>query len=83
MIRDIHERSRGTYGWPRVHAELTLGLGERVNHKRSLGSCAPLGCRACTGDGGAAARSVTRPTRWPWIWSTASSRSRPGSAVAY
>jgi putative transposase len=34
MIRDIHEQSRGTYGWPRIHAELTLGLSERVNHKR-------------------------------------------------
>jgi putative transposase len=34
VIRDIHERSRGTYGWPRIHAELTLGLGEQVNHKR-------------------------------------------------
>jgi putative transposase len=34
MIRDIHEQSRGTYGWPRIHAELTLGLGEQVNHKR-------------------------------------------------
>jgi putative transposase len=27
MIREIHEDSRGTYGWPRVHAELTLGFG--------------------------------------------------------
>jgi anti-anti-sigma regulatory factor len=26
-IEKIHEESRGTYGWPRVHAELTLGLG--------------------------------------------------------
>lgn len=34
MIREIHEQSRGTYGWPRIHAELTLGLGEQVNHKR-------------------------------------------------
>jgi putative transposase len=34
MIREIHEDSRGTYGWPRVHAELTLGMGERINHKR-------------------------------------------------
>lgn len=33
-ISEIHEHSRGTYGWPRVHAELRLGLGERVNHKR-------------------------------------------------
>jgi putative transposase len=34
QIREIHEHSRGTYGWPRVHAELVLGRGERVNHKR-------------------------------------------------
>ncbi|GDY34098.1 transposase [Gandjariella thermophila] len=34
MIHEIHEESRGTYGWPRVHAELTLGRGEWVNHKR-------------------------------------------------
>ncbi len=33
-IEDIHEESRGTYGWPRIHAELTLGLGLAVNHKR-------------------------------------------------
>jgi putative transposase len=33
-IEKIHEQSRGTYGWPRVHAELTLGLGLTVNHKR-------------------------------------------------
>ena len=34
MIARIHEESRGTYGWPRVHAELALGLGEHVNRKR-------------------------------------------------
>jgi putative transposase len=33
-IRQIHADSRGTYGWPRVHAELTLGLGLSVNRKR-------------------------------------------------
>jgi putative transposase len=33
-IRAIHSESRGTYGWPRVHAELTLGLGLPVNRKR-------------------------------------------------
>ncbi len=33
-IRAIHAESRGTYGWPRVHAELTLGLGLPVNRKR-------------------------------------------------
>jgi len=33
-IEKIHHKSRQTYGWPRVHAELTLGLGMRVNHKR-------------------------------------------------
>jgi putative transposase len=34
MIHRIHAESRGSYGSPRVHAELTLGLGEKVNRKR-------------------------------------------------
>jgi putative transposase len=34
MIREIHAESRGSYGSPRVHAELTLGLGETVNRRR-------------------------------------------------
>jgi putative transposase len=33
-IQRIHAESRGTYGWPRVTAELALGLGMAVNHKR-------------------------------------------------
>lgn len=33
-IKEVHEDSRETYGWPRVHAELTLGRGLAVNHKR-------------------------------------------------
>jgi len=33
-IKQIHAESRQTYGWPRVHAELTLGLGLPVNRKR-------------------------------------------------
>jgi putative transposase len=34
QIRQIHTRSRGTYGAPRVHAELRLGLDVRVGRKR-------------------------------------------------
>jgi hypothetical protein len=33
-IERIHAESRATYGWPRVHADLTLGLGLPVNHER-------------------------------------------------
>jgi transposase InsO family protein len=34
MIIQIHERSRGSYGSPRVHAELRLGLDVRCGRKR-------------------------------------------------
>ena len=34
QIRNIHARSRGTYGAPRVHAELRLALDVRVGRKR-------------------------------------------------
>jgi putative transposase len=34
IIREIHAGSRGSYGSPRVHAELRLGEGMAVNRKR-------------------------------------------------
>jgi putative transposase len=34
QIRQIHARSRATYGAPRVHAELRLGLDVDVGRKR-------------------------------------------------
>jgi putative transposase len=34
LVVKIHEQSLGTYGALRVTAELRLGLGRRVNHKR-------------------------------------------------
>jgi putative transposase len=33
-IKEVHKDSRETYGWLRVHAELRLGRGLVVNHKR-------------------------------------------------
>lgn len=33
-IRAVHEMSRGTYGAPRVHAELRLDRGHRIGRKR-------------------------------------------------
>ena len=34
LIVKIHDASFGTYGWRRVTAELRLGIGREVNHKR-------------------------------------------------
>ena len=34
LVVKIHEQSFGTYGTRRVTAELRLGLGREVNHKR-------------------------------------------------
>ncbi len=34
LIAKINDQSFGTYGRPRVTAELRLGLGRRLNHKR-------------------------------------------------
>ncbi|MPY81440.1 MAG: IS3 family transposase, partial [Actinophytocola sp.] len=34
QIMEVHARSRGTYGAPRVHAELRLGRGVRCGRKR-------------------------------------------------
>jgi putative transposase len=34
QIRDVHVKSRQTYGSPRVHAELRLGLGKKIGRKR-------------------------------------------------
>jgi putative transposase len=34
QIRQIHARSRGTYGAPRIHAELRLGLAIHASRKR-------------------------------------------------
>jgi len=34
LIVEIHRESRGTYGAPRIHAELTVGRGIRCSKKR-------------------------------------------------
>ena len=58
-IEKVHADSRGSYGSPRVHAELTLGLGLVVNEKRVARSCARPASAACTYADAAAARCAT------------------------
>jgi putative transposase len=47
QIRDIHARSRGTYGAPRVHAELRLGLDVQVARKRVARLMRAAGLQGC------------------------------------
>ncbi len=46
QIVEIHERSRGTYGYPRVHAELKA-LGVRCSRKRIARLMRKAGLRGC------------------------------------
>jgi putative transposase len=47
QIRQIHARSRGTYGAPRVHAELRLGLDMHVACKRVARLMRAAGLQGC------------------------------------
>jgi putative transposase len=46
-IIEIHRQSRGTYGAPRVHAELRLGAGINVGRKRVAPLMRSPGSKAC------------------------------------
>jgi putative transposase len=52
QIQEIHARSRGTYGAPRVHAELRLALDVHVGRKRVARLMRPLASKAATGADG-------------------------------
>jgi hypothetical protein len=79
QIKQVHHDSRETYGSPRVHAELTLGLGLglSVNLKRVARLMREAASRVSTGADAAARPAVTRPGSPARIWSTATSPLRP------
>jgi hypothetical protein len=47
LIRQIHARSRGIYGAPRVHAELRLGLDVQDGRKRVARLLHAAGVHGC------------------------------------
>ena len=83
-IRRIHARSGGTYGVPRIHAELRR-RGWTANHKRVERL---MRCHGIVGYRPRRRRSLTRPTvarrlrRTCWAGcSTPSGRMWPGAAM--
>lgn len=60
QIRQIHARSRATYGAPRVHAELRLGLDIHVSRKRVARLMREHGLQGVTAAGGMAPLAATR-----------------------
>ena len=73
LIERIHAESRDTDGSPRVHAELTLGLGLSVNLKRVAQLMRQAGIQGLYGADGVAARSLTRTHSPVRIWSIGTS----------
>jgi putative transposase len=70
IIREIHRDSRGSYGSPRVHAELRLGRDMEVNRKRAERLMREAGLQGIYRRKGGRTWSTRRPRR---TWCTAGS----------
>lgn len=62
-ILDVHARSRGCYGSPRVHADLRLAGGEKVGRKRVARLMRLLGISGIGGSRKEAAQACCRCLR--------------------
>ena len=66
LIREVHVTSRGTYGYRRVHAELTMAMGISFSDKTVYKCLDGASESACVGIGkrGRGGRKARRAQRW-------------------
>jgi len=81
VVFDIHQGSQGCYGAPRVHAELTLGLGLVINRKKTARLLRVFARQGSRHHGSPEGRSRPRRSTKTWCCASSLPTGRTGSGA--